>query len=114
MTRTAAQSYSPELQQTLVRLRAKFAETLYLYGAEIDRLSPGLARAGEADKAARRISEIVHKIRGVARTLGYDELGELAGRIEDLIDRPPLRLHLALAPLIAALLRGIERTRVEA
>lgn len=72
-----------DLAARLAPIRAHFLSTL---GPRLARLDAVLCSASPAAAAMRALQEDVHKIRGVAPTLGFEALGRCAALADELLD----------------------------
>ncbi|MEY4696852.1 MAG: hypothetical protein RIT14_1280 [Pseudomonadota bacterium] len=106
-----------DLAARLAPIRAQFLSAL---GPRRDRLMVFLAAPDHAPPGLlRQLQEDAHRIRGVARTLGYDDLGQAAALADDLLsparaqpgamqDLLPPTLSPTLLPTLAALIGEID------
>jgi HPt (histidine-containing phosphotransfer) domain-containing protein len=108
-----------DMAARLAPIRAHFVGTL---PPRRDRLVMFLATSGEraTDPAVmRQLQEDAHKIRGVAPTLGFDALGQVAARADEILE--PWRDSVAVIPVtddviqsLAQLLAEVEKLIVAA
>jgi len=78
----------PEFQNAIAAIRVGFISTLGQHLQNLTQLYQKILAQDFANVALEKIHEIAHKIRGVAKTLQFDELGQIAAKVE-----------LALAPI---------------
>lgn len=79
-----------EMAARLAPIRAHFVSTLAERQVRLSAfLSTGTDRATDT-ATLRALQEDAHKIRGVALTLGFEALGKIASRIDELLDMPEL------------------------
>lgn len=69
------------------RIRTRFIDELRARRARLIDLRTDLGTASQANNALKEIGQISHKIAGTAKTLGFPELGAIAGAIDDAIDQ---------------------------
>ena len=90
----------PEFQNAIASIRVSFVASLEGHLENLISLSNRIIN-GELDGVViTKISEIAHKIRGVAKTLQFEELGLIADRVEMALE--------------AIQLNGIETPQVDA
>jgi chemotaxis protein histidine kinase CheA len=78
------------IEKQLAPIRAKFVATLDDRVLDIDRLSQNLVQNSEPmENILADIRMSVHKIGGVAGTLGFLQIGELAAQCEKLVLEHP-------------------------
>lgn len=76
---------SHDLEDTLLVLRGEYARELPTRFDEIASLSAQLRKDPKNDFLQTEVQEHAHKLRGTAASYGFPEIGDHAGRIEDLI-----------------------------
>jgi len=74
-------------QETLNNVRNSFLGSLGDYRREFGEYSEMLADGNRAKEGLKGMQTRAHKIRGIAATLGYEELGEAAQGLEEVVIR---------------------------
>jgi len=74
-----------EFQNKVAEVRNHFARSLPKQRAELSDLFLHIQEGREAGEALNGIRGIAHKIRGIAPTLGFVEMGTFAAHLEDTI-----------------------------
>ncbi len=74
-------------ERTIAPVRAKFVNSLGRHLQDLEALTATMKGHRDHSDALIGISEIAHRIRGVAKTLGFGELGEIAGVTETAVDK---------------------------
>lgn len=72
-------------QETLEQVRRNFQDSLEDYRREFAGYSDMMMDNGSAQDGLKGMQMRAHKIRGIASTLGYGELGEAAGDLERVV-----------------------------
>ena len=102
-----------DLLPALQPLRARFVELSLSRSIELSRLRSRILLGQEPLVAMREIGEVVHKISGVAATLGFPAWGQLAAEIDLIINRlrkQEISLEVAFRsaePMLDALIRAM-------
>jgi chemotaxis protein histidine kinase CheA len=73
------------LAQTLQLVRRKFIDSLFDRILFFETVTVEYAQTGDHEKALRDISWEAHKITGIAGTLGFEDIGDQARNIEQVI-----------------------------
>lgn len=70
------------LERALAPVRARFIGALEGHILSFEALKKQAARDENAQPALDEIGKLAHRISGLAGSVGFDEIGELAGRVE--------------------------------
>lgn len=105
-----------EFDHAILQIRVSFLKTLEEHLENLRRAADDLVEESEAPEVSfARVSEIAHRIHGVARTLGFSSLGDVAVEAERAADAvlqtpmPPGQIGLAI-DLLADLISAISAT----
>ena len=79
-----------QYDNAIARIRVSFAATLKGHLESLTLLNAKIAAPDERPDALVGISDIAHKIHGVAKTLQYDELGRIAADVEQALAPTPM------------------------
>lgn len=83
---------SVDIAEQMAQVRQRFLEGLYHRGIELDALLALAEQDENPTPLLGRATEILHKIAGVARTVGFGELGVLAFAAEQEMRALPARI----------------------
>jgi HPt (histidine-containing phosphotransfer) domain-containing protein len=75
-----------EMAARLAPIRAHFVSTLADRQVRLSAFLSSNADRSTDQAALRALQEDAHKIRGVALTLGFEALGKIASRVDELLD----------------------------
>ena len=100
------------LAKALAEARAQFTERLVPQIVEVERLQAALDDPAQAADAIGALAFLVHKISGVAATVGFPELGtraaELDGQLQRLLRMPQPKVPAGLAVMLDPLMDLME------
>ncbi len=103
------QSTVPDVRPQLARIRIGFLVRLEERCLDMDRLANAIDANGVQPHLIDALSEHVHKISGVAATLGFARLGALAAKTDGLMTELKLQKDwIAMRDLVEALLNEVE------
>lgn len=72
-------------QAGLLRIRQRFLLSLDSHADEIFRLSEALGKPKTDPATCAEIKSIAHKLHGTAKTVGFDEIGTKAAKLENCV-----------------------------
>lgn len=92
----------------LAKYRALFLEEADEHLAEMGRGLLALEKEPDSSEALELVFRMAHSIKGMAASIGYDAVAELAHRLEDAMEQARRRGRLEDPESIALLFRGFE------
>lgn len=101
-----------EMAARLAPIRAHFVTTLADRRLRLSAFLSSNAARAEDQASLRALQEDAHKVRGVALTLGFEALGKIASRVDEMLDcdELPSATDPLLRQELADFLGEIERT----
>lgn len=101
-----------EMAARLAPIRAHFVSTLADRQVRLLAFLSSDGATGEDHISLRALQEDAHKVRGVASTLGFEALGKIASRVDELLDADvlPAATDPQLRQDLADFLAEIQRT----
>lgn len=70
------------LERALAPVRARFIDALEDHILSFEALRQQAADAADAQPSLDQIGKLAHRIAGIAGSVGFDDIGEQAGRVE--------------------------------
>ncbi|MDY6859443.1 MAG: Hpt domain-containing protein [Pseudomonadota bacterium] len=86
ITMMGTSGYDEKMQTAILAVRGRFVGSLAGRLEAMDRIMLQLEAGLVSDDALTHVAADAHKIRGLAKTLGFAELGELAGNVENAVN----------------------------
>jgi HPt (histidine-containing phosphotransfer) domain-containing protein len=84
---SARSELPPALQKAIEETRLRFIDTVCERLPEVEALHIEIMRNPADVEAQKKLSFIVHRLSGIAATVGYPELGSTAAEIEGILAR---------------------------
>ena len=81
------ESNQSQFDRKIAEMRTKFIDSMYGRVLDLEAIAESMRHAGGSEQPLRAIAAILHKVAGVAPTLGFDEVGKGARQIEGAIVR---------------------------